>query len=284
MFLVATVYLNMAQNWKVYSIVGIWLILLTFIHLRRKDMIFLYTNISFYRPIICIEYILLSIPFIICLLFNKQWIALIFNLLGIISISFIREIGVRKFKTLNTCLQRYIPPDMYEWKAGMRKYLFLIILAWIGGFCFSFFLLSIPIALFIIGLLMFDFYQTNESWQMLMSYQKSASKLLCRKIKEHFLIFSIITFPLIVAFIVFHFEFWYVPLIEFIVLLSIHIYCIVLKYAFYSHNTGSVNPVLQMTGIFVGLIPPVTPILWILSIFFFYKAKTNLYLYLNDFN
>jgi hypothetical protein len=119
---------------------------------------------------------------------------------------------------------------------------------------------------------------------MLISYQKSANKLLYHKIKRHLLIFSIITLPLIVAFIIFHLELWYIPFIEFVVLLSIHIYCIVLKYAFYSNNVGSVNPVLQMMGIFIGLIPPATPILWILSVFFFSKAKMNLYLYLNDYN
>jgi len=278
--LITTVYLNTTQIWKAYSMVCIWLILVIFIHLRRRDRIFFYINISFYRLIICVEYVLLSLPLFICLLFNKQWIAMIFSILGIIGISFIEMVWKRQNKTLNTCLQRYIPSDMYEWKAGIRKYLFLIIPTWIIGLCFSFFLLSIPIALFVIGLLVFDFYQINESWQILLSYRKSANKLLYHKIERHVLIFSIITFPLIVVFFIFHFEFWYILFIEFIVLLSIHIYCIVLKYAFYSHNAESVNPVLQMTGIFVGAIPPATPILWILSIFFFYKAKMNLYFYL----
>jgi hypothetical protein len=215
---------------------------------------------------------------------QKQRLLALYTVLCAFGIGFIDVRLWRQRKTLNTRLQQYIPSDMYEWKAGIRQYFFFSIIVWLLGLCTSFFVASIPVALFIIGALMFDFYKTNESWQILLSCQKNATEFLCVKMKQHVMFFSLLVLPLVIAFMIFHLEYWYIPVIEFIILLSIHIYCIVLKYAFYSHDRSTVNPILQGTGIIIGLIPVTVPVLWLFSIYFYYKAQSNLYFYLNDYN
>jgi hypothetical protein len=283
-FLLAAVYTNSVWEQRANFISIIWLIMIYFINIKRKDKLFL-RIVSNHLPLICfVEYLLISLPIIICLLLHIQWQALALIVAGIICIPFIHFNWKKKNKTLNTRLQRWIPFDMYEWKASLRKYFYIILILWMIGLCTSFFVASIPIVLFVIGLLFSECYETNESWQMLLACQKSSGKFLYCKIKQHITRFSLLVLPLIIAFMIFHWELYYIVVIEFIILLSIHIYCIVLKYAFYSHDRSAVNPVFLMVGIFVGLIPITTPLLWLFSIYFFLKAQTNLYFYLHDYN
>ncbi len=284
LFVFATIYEASKQMQHAALLSGIWAFLITFIHAKRSDKIFLHINMDFDKFICSIEYFVLSIPFVTCLLLNRQWLPAVCLVLFCLGIGFVKINRKNRRKTFNTCLQRYIPSGTYEWKAGVRQYLFFLITIWTLGVCTAFFVAGIPVAMFVIGLLIFDFYKTNEPWQMLLSYQKNANKLLFYKIKQHILLYTILNLPLIILFVVFHFKLWYIPVIVFIILLSIHIYCIVLKYAFYSYNRNTVNPVFQMIGIFIGLIPVSTPVLWFISVYFFLKARTNLYPYLNDYN
>jgi hypothetical protein len=226
----------------------------------------------------------LSIPLIICLLLRRQHLTALCLVICGLGISTVKINRSKQRKTLNTRLQQYIPSGMYEWKAGVRQYLYVLIIIWLLGLFAAFFVAGIPIAMLMFGVLMFDFYKTNESWQMLLSCQKNAGKFLYFKIKQHLTLFCILILPLLIVFMIFHFEFWYIAVIEFIILLSIHIYSIVLKYAFYSHSRSVVNPVFLTTGIVIGLIPITTPLLWLFSIYLFLKAQANLHFYLHDYN
>ena len=284
LFVLAVMYEASKQTQNAALISGVWAFLITFIHAKRSDKIFLHINTDSDKLICSIEYFVLSIPLIICLFLHRQWLIAIGLVFFCFGIGFIKINWKKQQKTINTRLQQYIPSGMYEWKAGMRQYLFLLVTVWVLGLCTAFFVAGIPVAMFIIGLLIVGFYATNESWQMLLSYQKNAGKLLFYKIKQHTIFYSVLNLPLIILFMIFHHELWYIPVIVFIILLSIHIYCIVLKYAFYSRDRNTVNPIFVMVGLYIGLIPLSTPALWILSVYLFLKARTNLYPYLNDYN
>jgi len=281
----AVVYEKSKQMEYAALISGFWVFIVAAIHAKRTDKRFLKINMKFDRLICSVEYFLLSIPLAACLLLNWQWLFAISLIFCVLGIGFIKINRRTQRKTLNTRLQQQIPSGMYELKAGVRQYLFILIIVWtLGLLCAAFFVAAIPVAMFIIGLLMFDFYKTNESWQMLLSYQKNAGKLLLYKIREHCIFYAVINLPLVILFVIFHFELWYISVAVFVILLSIHIYCIVLKYAFYSHSRSSVNPILAATGILIGLIPFLTPLLWLFSGYLFLKAQTNLKPYLNDYN
>jgi hypothetical protein len=284
-FAVVMIYVASEKEQNSYFIAAGWALITIFIHTKRKDIIFLNINMLLFPCICFVEYSLISIPLIICLSLNEQWISVLLILLSAAGISFIDIKRKRGKRTLNTRLQQYIPSDMYEWKAGIRKYFFPIIIAWMIGFFTVLFVASVPTVIFIIGLILIEFYETNESWQILISHEAKAIRLLYNKILHHLIVFVIIVFPLVIAFVIFHPDIWFLPVIELIIFLSIHIYCIVLKYAFYIPNTYSGrSKVFLMVGIPIGLIPVTTPMLWIFSIYFFQKARINLNFYLNDYN
>ncbi|MDR3093111.1 MAG: hypothetical protein LBU62_00515, partial [Bacteroidales bacterium] len=262
----------------------VWTFLILSIHKKRSDKIFLQVNMNYDKLIFSIEYFLLSIPFIICLALRQQWVLILFLALFCFGTGFFVNVNRKKQKTLNTRLQQYIPFRMYEWKAGMRQYFFILVVVWSLGLGTAFFVASIPVAIFIMGMVICDFYKTDESWQMLLSYQKKTANLLLYKIKQHILLYFIFNLPLIISFLIFHVELWYIIVVEFVILLSIHLYCIVLKYALYSLNQASIlKEIFVILGIFIGLFPFSTPVLWLFSIFLFLKAQTNLYPYLNDY-
>ena len=284
LFLFAAVYVVSEERQKAAIICGIWICLIVYIHASRLDKIFLCINVGFDKWIYGFEYFILSIPLMICLLLRRQWLpvlCLIFFSLGIGLLKINRK---KQRRTFNTFLQQYIPSDMYEWKAGVRQNLIVLMIVWLLGLCTAFFVASVPIAMFLIGLLMTGFYQSIESWQILLSYQKNANQLLFYKIRQHSLFYTILNLPLIMLFMIFHLELWYIPVVEFIILFSIHIYSIVLKYAFYSQDRRSVRSVLMLLGMLIGLNPLLTPALWLFTIYLFLKARINLYPYLNDYN
>lgn len=70
-----------------YVSVG-FLFLIMLIHFKRGDKLFLKSHFSNYKTLMLAEYIVLSIPFVCCFLFHKQWVAIsgLFGLLVIVNL------------------------------------------------------------------------------------------------------------------------------------------------------------------------------------------------------
>ena len=283
-FVFATVYGISRRTQYAALASGVWAFLIAAIHGKRPDKTFLHISMDYDKLIYTIEYLCLSIPLFFCLLLHRQWLSVIGLVCFCVGTGLIKMERRDRPKTRNNRLLQHIPCDMYEWKAGVRQYFFLLITIWLLGLCTSFFVAGVPVAMLITGLLTVDFYQTNESWQILLSFRKSADQLLWYKIIQHGLFYLLLNIPLIAMFMIFHIQLWYIPVIVFITLLSTHIFRIVMKYAFYSHDRNTVSPVLAAAGVLIGLIPPLAPVLWLLSISLFIKARTHLSFYLNDYN
>lgn len=284
--LIAMTYILISTEKNIYPVVLLYLLTNLMIHLRRKDKKFLIINVSHFRIIFLAEYLILLSPLIICLLLYNKWLVLLFVTISVLFIPAIDcNLNIHHRKTFNTSLQKLIPSDLYEWKAGIRKNFILLLIAYILGACFSWNIPVIPITMLIIGLTISDFFIAEESWQMLLSFEKNAGKMLLYKIRRHFLFYAICNLPLIILFVIFHYDLWYIPIIEFIMLLSIHIYTITMKFAYYeADKSGRVNSIIQLIGVVLGLIPVTTPFLLLFSGFLFKKACTNLKPLLHDFN
>jgi len=285
LFVFAAVYKTSAESDVSWYISAFWMLILLYIQMKRGDKTFLKICIPNYRFLNGLEYLLLSLPTICCILLNINILQALSIIVVSFLIPFIDTTLKSSRKTLNTRLQAMIPAEMFEWKAGVRTFFYAFVIVWITGFCLSFLKPAVPIAVFLIGILMFDFYQKNESFPMLLSCKTNKDKFLLHKILRHTTLFSIIIFPLIAVFIILHREIWYITVIESIVLLSIHIFSIVLKYAFYRHNqTDGSNVVMYYTGALFGLFTVTIPLLWLLSGYFYVKARKNLNFYLDDYN
>ena len=268
-----------------YLVASGYLLLSLIIHLKRTDKNFLKINIPSFRIVCWLEYLSLSLILIVCLILHGRWLVLLSVVVGTFLISIIDySIGSSR-TTINTGLQRLISFNLYEWKAGVRRNFILLLTVYVLGIFLSFYVVAIPVAMIILGLVIVDFFGANESWQMLLSFEKSPGRLMLYKIRHHTLHYAVICLPLIALFILFHPDFWYVPVIEFVIMLTIHIYTITVKYAYYRPERGGrVNFVLQIVGIVLGLIPITAPFLLLFSIFFFQKACTNLKPLLYDYD
>jgi hypothetical protein len=280
----AAVYSAPAKEANACYAAGIWAAVLCFIHAGRTDRQFMQIHLDFPQWICGAEYAVLSLPLIACLLMRTWWLPALSLLTAAFAAGFIKPRERRQPGRANLHMQAYLPYDAYEWKAGIRKYLPAIATAWLAGLSLSFLTPVTPVAAGITGLLAVEFYNRNESWQMLVSCRKSAGRFLWHKTVQHLLLFTALILPLIVVFLLFHPGVWYIILIEYAVILSIHVYAIALKYAFYSHNRRTVNYALLSIGVLAGAIPLTTPLLWIFTACLFYRANTNLNFYLNDYH
>jgi hypothetical protein len=272
-----------ADNSNAYYITIGNVIVFSLIQIRRKDKLFLKTHFSTYRFIFFIEYLLLSLPILLSLLYHQKLEHISILTIGNLIIPFFDY--KPRIRSLNTKLQELIPRDSYEWKAGSRKVLFVLLLVWIIGFSTSFFIGSVPVAILILGFVILSFYESCEPYQMIIASEKSSSKFLLHKIKSQTLIFTFITLPLIIAFVLFNAEYWYIVVIEHFLLTTLHIFIILTKYAYYEPNTkSSAAQTIGGIGVLGTLIPVFIPVVWIMTVVFYYRSKENLNYYLNDFH
>ena len=259
-----------------------FLLLIMFVHFKRGDKLFLKSHFSNYKTLILAEYVILSIPVLCCFLIHKQWVA-ISQLTGLLIIINI-DLKARN-SNLNTKLQELIPNDAFEWKAGIRKQFFIIVPIWIIAALTSFFIGSVPIAIFILGITILSFFEKCEPHQILLSFELSAKKLLILKVKRLLQLFLTLVIPLLVLFIVFNPDKWYIPVAEYFIFCSLLIYTIMTKYAFYEPNIkSSAAQIYVALGALGAIIPVFLPVVWLLTILFYSKSVNNLNFFLYDYN
>lgn len=258
------------------------LLLILMLHTKRDDKLFLKINFSSYKWIYFVEYLLISLVLLVFLLIHNFWnIALLtIAVLGIIT-----QLDLKKNRTrYNTRIQKWIPDECFEWKSGVRNLLPIIVIIWLIGISFSFFVGSVPIALFILGIISLNFLEKGEPYQMIIAFEKDPNKFLSLKIKQQLAILTIISAPMIISFQFFHFQLWYVPFIVYIIFCILQVYAILVKYSFYEPNSKSSAAQIFIGIGFVGLLMPIfAPLIILLSLRFYLKAKQNLSYYLNDY-
>jgi hypothetical protein len=273
--------LKTGQNLEMAT--GAITLLILAIQVQRTDITFLKIQFHHYRKILFIEYLILSIPLTGFLIFFLRWELIMILFAAIILIPFIEIKWSGRFR--NSAFQNRLPDDAFEWKAGVRKNLWIILLIFFAGLGFSFLTGAVPLAVFALGVFPLKFYERGEPAQMLIVLERNASGLILKKFKIHLLIFSCITAPLIFAFLIFHFELWYIVLAEYVLFLSLHFYFIVIKYAFYVPNEKpAAVEVFTAIGTVGVIIPVLLPIVWVLTVWMFFRAKRNLKPYLHDFD
>jgi len=276
-------FIGTSKNPNSFYVAAITVLVLAAVHNSRQDKSFLKTNFVNYKLICFVEYLILSSIIVAFLIFHFQWIPLLL-LLSLIYLIIQLDLKTKQ-RSINTRLQHLIPSDCYEWKGGVRQTLFFIVPLWLIGLFTSFFIGSVPIVLFVLGIIPLSFYEKGEPYQMILACEMGASQFLARKIKMQISLFSMLSFPLIVVFMIFHYERWYITIVEYFVFVSLQIYLIVTKYAFYESNRkSSAAKVFGIIGAFSVVIPVFLPVIWLLSIRFFFKSKETLNFYLNDYN
>jgi hypothetical protein len=267
---------------NVYYVSGLYILVIGWFHFVRRDKLFLKTQIDNFRKIYITEYLLLSVPLLVGLLAYEHWLLALVTVPFSILLSYV-DYKPKVIKHLST-FQNLVPNKSFEWKAGIRRYGWYIVIIWIAAIVFSFSIGSVPVAIAVIGILTLGFYDNNEPVTMLIVYEKTPVHFILYKIKIQWLLFSALVVPLLLLFIILHLKYWYIAIIEYIVFVSLHIYLILLKYAFYEPNKkhGGAQ-VFGSLGIISAIVFPLVPLLWILGLRFYIKSKNNLSFYLDDY-
>ena len=282
-FLFLYVFVTLSEKSNQEFIVGAYILLLLSIQIKRKDKVFLNIYAKVSQSIFLFEYLLLSLPILIPLIYYGLWTYLLLFTICLIIIPFLK-ISIKK-SSVNSVFQRIIPNENFEWKSGIRKNLIPFIGIWLIGLSTSFFVASVPIVIFVLGMIVLSFYEKPEPLQILLADELGVKRFLIKKIKKHLILFSILIIPLILSFLIFNLEYYYIPLIEYAMFSILLIYTILLKYAFYQPNNKSgAMQIFTMIGVISLFIPVFIPLILLLSMKFAFQASNNLNFFLNDFN
>lgn len=266
-----------------YYTCGIYLLLLVGIHCSRKDIRFLHIVSSAYRVVIAAEYLTMLLPLLGCLLWHKQWATALSAAFIGIAVSHIPARSRQKVKS--SFVQKLVPDFCFEWKAGVRNTLIFMSMVWIASLSTSFFVGSVPVALLALGFTTIGFYERSEPLAMLLVFEKSSAQLLRQKLWYQVLLYAAIALPLAAAFLIFHVQLWYIAVGCVLLMLSIQLYAIVVKYAFYEPAAVSQGAkAFMLFGILGIVLPFLIPVVWIMTAYFYVKAKQNLNLYLYDYS
>lgn len=259
------------------------LVLILMLHTKRGDKLFVRINFSNYKWIFFVEYTLITLVFLVFILIHNYWY---------LALPFVFILGIivqLDFKgnqiSYNTRVQKWIPDECFEWKSGIRNLFILTLCTWIAGFIFSFFVASVPFAMVVLGIITLSFLEKGEPYQMIIAHEKGPNKFFLLKIKQQVALLSILFAPLILAFLVFHYELWYIPFVILLMFCILQIYTTFIKYSFYEPNSNS--PAAQMfigVGVVGFMVPILVPLVILLTVRFYFKAKKNLNFYLNDYD
>lgn len=259
------------------------LLLILTLHIKRNDKIFLRVNFSNTKWIFFIEYLLLSLVLQVFLIVHS------FGCLAFLNVAIIGIIVQLDFKRKqsrsNSRVLGWLPAECFEWKSGIRKHFPVILTIWLLGISFSFFVGGVPIALIVLGFIFLSFLEKSEPYQMVIAFEKDPNGFLSLKIRQQTAILLAVSAPLILSYQIFHFHLWYIPFIVLIVFCILLVYAILMKYAFYEPNGKSqAAQIFMVIGIVCLIMPIFAPIIVLLTLRFYLKAKKNLSHYLNDYH
>ena len=252
-------------------------------HGKRRDREFLELHVKRFRVLMALEYTVILLPFIVGFIYFGHFIHAAAIIVVAWTLPFL-QIRRRQRKQW-TPFHRYIPDQMFEWKAGVRKYLVWIVLTYLAGLALSYTIWAVPAALILLGVIVAGFYENFEDLDILMSEESNGSKLLFQKIKRNIQAYTWISLPLILAFVIFNYNQWHLAVIAYLLATSLHIYMIAVKYTFYLPGKPAGS-----TSIFAGigavgiLVPVFAPVVWLMTVYFYRRSMVNLENYLHDFN
>ncbi len=268
---------------KIAEIPGIWmaigvLISLLAIHLNRPDKNFLRLVLKKPFPLYLAEYGLMTLPLLVWLVYLQNWTAIALLIAGVFVVS-LPQFTIRLKPNKQVPILKFPKHFIrhFEWVSGLRKHAFTLIILYLLGLGLCMFTATIPVILFLIGITTTDFHFDCEPSTFVELYGKTPRSFLHQKIGWHLLIFWTACLPLVVLFLIFHGQYWYILAVVIFIVSIFPILSITLKYASYQPNIR-----LSQNGITLGfmvgfLVFPFTqPVPLVMSVIYYKKALNNL--------
>lgn len=249
-------------------------------HWNRKDRFFLEQLSLPIAIIFCLDYWILSSPFIACFIFWAKWQNLIVLSIGISILALIKppyRKGINK-KMLHFFPLEWIPIELFEWRTGLRKNTWLFLLLYSVGLGLSFYPITALVIIFLMALGVTTFFQFFENKDLLLALNHDR-KILQKKTLGSLKLFNLLMLPHYLLFIFFNPEPIYLAVLAIVTSIAhlIIIFSIAMKYKTYSFHEHKIYNSLPLS-IFVACwaIPFLWPIPILMVIRFWRKAKENL--------
>jgi len=250
----------------------------------RSDKVFMQTTFKYYYAFWFAEYTLILLP-VLVLYLSLGYVVPALLMLAKVALIVVVPINRIHAISLNTPLQKSIKPLVFEWKSGLRTTLFVFVFIWLMALGLSFVVWIVPVFTIVLLIISFSFYETGEPWQFITALEVNSTRFLVHKIKMQVFHISVVLLPLLILFIIFHSSLWYITLILFFIIVILSIYVILTKYAFYTPNEKSgAAQVFFSIGLISAMVPFLLPLVFLLSIRFYFKAKAKLNFYLYDYS
>lgn len=263
---------------KVFSIL---LLLLGQFHVQRPDKQFLLiAKVNRYTWFL-LEYASMSLPFVLAFAIGSHWY------LALASIAFILLLPTISFtfKATNSTQPwrlPFLPARGFEWKSGLRKSAFPMLIVYLGGLTLSGYTLAVPISLVLLSLFTALFNMEAEPLMMLDAFRQPPKTFLPYKIVSSLKLYLFGTLPLSGLFLFWHAELWYILLYVLVCCTLVQVLAILLKYAAYSPNEDlSLNMTMLSLMHLCFVVPFLLPIPLLMAVRSYRKAITQLEFYLD---
>lgn len=266
-----------------YIILAINILAVFSVHTTRSDKAFLKLASVPSSLLFFVEYLILSIPFCVYFAVNQDFVALAGLVLALSLVSIIRfNFKVQQLRSLSF---GFVPPFLFEWRAGLRQTWLFILLMYIGT---AVFYQSVTMIIFCNLLIIINFttfYLYGEDRVLVQIYQLSPFRFLAFKAKYHVLFATFLLFPLTLPLFIFHPELWFLAALLLIINVFVQIFVVLQKYAVWDSNSNlQPNMTLYLFYFISFVIPFLLPVGVFLFIRAYKKAIKNLNLLENGLN
>jgi len=264
-----------------YIILAINILAIFSLHTTRSDKSFLRSASVPTKQLFFLEYLILSMPFLIYFAFNQHIIAFFSSLLALLVISISKL--TFKAQQLRPVSFSIIPAFVFEWRAGLRQSWLFILLAYIGSIVFY----QSPTIIILCNLLLIinlaTFYLYGEDRTLVQILGLSPFHFLIFKLKYPILFSTSLVFPLVLVLFIFHHDLWFVAALLLIINVFMQIFAIIQKYAVWDSNANlQSNMTLYLFYFISFVIPFLLPVGIFLLIRAYRKAIKNLSLVISN--
>ena len=247
-------------------------------HFNRRDAAFLSRLPLFPFLFRCLDYTLLSIPFLCGVVVLGLFREVVFLLLGIPLLALLPS-AYGLLARQRSWSFSFIPVSAFEWRAGFRRYGWLFLLVYIVTL-FAFRLTGAAIvATVLLSIFSVSLFDDLEDKNLLEAFDPPR-KFLLKKAYGQGLVFHTLLLPQYILFLAFHTGYWYLLLAVILIAECILLFALFYKYAhWHPQQRKAYNQ--MATGLYAGgmIVPFLAPASLFYCWLYFRKAQRNLQYY-----
>lgn len=269
------------QFYGLLLIAGLALFCLS-LQIARKDKSFARMQLPQWRLQMCIEYVLLTLPFSLTALFTRHFYYFPFLLCLLWFIPYVQYQPVQKtvFKSISKLFPSAIA---IEWISGFRKSFLSIIPLYIIAVAVCWVRILPLLLLWFITTIILSFYNESEPTVILKANHNSAKQFLNEKINKHSLYITCFYTPVLIVNSFFNPDFVSINLLFVLIQISLVIFGLSYKYSSYVPNQINQAASTTVSMVSIGsIVPFMLPLPVVFALVYYKKALQNLTHYFHD--